>query len=224
MRSPLTRQLPNRFRRIRGKPTLRRRFGPGLEACAPRILVADDNADLREYVKGLLDAHYSVEAVPDGMAALRAVKARRPDLILSDVMMPRLDGLGLLRALRADALTRDIPIILLSARAGEEAAIDGIEAGADDYLSKPFSARELGARIRTHLNLAKARRQAEELTKARAEEKIRHSQRWLSLGPGVGANGHMDLDLIKDKSERSFSTTNCSATPGQRRNGTMPSS
>ena len=126
----------------------------------PRVLLADDNADMRDYVQKLLGERFDVEAVGDGEAAWAAAKARRPDLVLTDVMMPRLDGLGLLHALRADEAFVDTPIIFLSARAGEEARIEGIEAGADDYVVKPFSARELLARVQTNLDLARARRNA----------------------------------------------------------------
>ena len=121
-----------------------------------RILLADDNADMRDYVRRLLAATgYEVEAVGDGEAALAAARRRPPDLVLSDVMMPRLDGFGLLEALRADEALRDVPVILLSARAGEEARVDGLKAGADDYLIKPFSARELLARVGANLATAK---------------------------------------------------------------------
>ena len=128
----------------------------------PRVLLADDNADMRAYVTRLLDDEYDVEAVGDGAAALAAVRARMPDLVLADVMMPTLDGFGLLQALRADPRTRELPIVLLSARAGEEARIDGMRAGADDYLVKPFSARELLARIGAHIKMAQLRRTAAE--------------------------------------------------------------
>ncbi|RKI73905.1 response regulator [Corallococcus sp. AB049A] len=124
-----------------------------------RILVADDNADMRGYVSGLLAAHGTVRAVADGEAAFEAALEMRPDLILSDVMMPRLDGFGLLKKLRDDARTRGIPFIMLSARAGEEARIEGLQAGADDYLVKPFSARELLARVDSQLQLGRARQQ-----------------------------------------------------------------
>ena len=112
-----------------------------------RVLLADDNADMRGYVKGLLSPNYTVEAVGDGALALAAARRQRPDVIVSDVMMPHLDGFGLLKGVRADAALRDIPVILVSARAGEESRIEGLDAGADDYLVKPFSARELAARL-----------------------------------------------------------------------------
>ena len=129
-------------------------------AARPRILLADDNADMRNYVRRLLSGRYEVEAVADGEAALAAARAERPDLVLTDVMMPRLDGFGLLRELRSDPQTATIPVIMLSARAGEEARVEGIQSGADDYLVKPFSARELQARVSAHIELARARREA----------------------------------------------------------------
>jgi PAS domain S-box-containing protein len=109
----------------------------------------------------LLSERYEVEAVADGEAALAAARARPPELIVSDVMMPRLDGFGLLRELRAHAGTRTIPVILLSARAGEESHVEGLAHGADDYLIKPFSAREMLARIAAHLDMARMRREAQ---------------------------------------------------------------
>ena len=122
-----------------------------------RILVVDDNVDVRDYIVNLLKNTYEVETAVDGVAALAAARRQPPSLILSDVMMPRLDGFGLLRHVRADRKLRDVPIILLSARAGEEATVDGLQAGADDYLVKPFAARELLARVGTHVELARQR-------------------------------------------------------------------
>jgi PAS domain S-box-containing protein len=136
----------------------------------PRIVVADDNSDMRQYLVRLLSERYEVHAVPDGQAALASVKAHLPELVLSDVMMPNLDGFGLLRELRSDPKTRTIPIILLSARAGEESRVEGMEHGADDYLIKPFSARELLARVQTHLEMARMRKQAEEALRRRTEQ------------------------------------------------------
>ncbi|HEX6012953.1 MAG TPA: ATP-binding protein [Geminicoccaceae bacterium] len=151
---------------------------PGAAPSAPtagldraRVLLADDNADMRDYVRRLLSARYEVEAVADGQAALAAARARRPDLVLSDVMMPRLDGFGLLQALRDESGLREVPVVLLSARAGEEAQVEGLEAGADDYLVKPFSGRELVARVQANLDMAKLRRQAAE---ALRESEERH--------------------------------------------------
>ncbi|BAY20030.1 putative sensor protein (plasmid) [Anabaenopsis circularis NIES-21] len=125
-----------------------------------RILLADDNADMRHYMRRLLNQQYEVEVVPDGVAALAAIRQQMPDLVLTDVMMPRLDGFGLLQALRANPDTHQIPIILLSARAGEESRIEGLVAGADDYLIKPFSARELLARVEATLKMARMRQEA----------------------------------------------------------------
>lgn len=122
-----------------------------------RVLVADDNADMRGYVGRLLGASYEVEVAPDGEAALSAIRTEAPDLVITDVMMPRLDGFGLVAALRNDPTTAHLPIIMLSARAGEESKIEGLDAGADDYLIKPFSARELLARVDSTLTLAKLR-------------------------------------------------------------------
>ena len=134
--------------------------------------MADDNADMRRYVLRLLAGSYTVEAVADGAAALDAVRRQPPDLILSDVMMPRLDGFGLLKELRADPATAGVPVILLSARAGEESRVEGVEAGADDYLVKPFSARELLARVTAQVQLARLRREAQEAVR-RGEERFR---------------------------------------------------
>ena len=128
-----------------------------------RILVVDDNLDMREYIVGLLADHYRVETAPDGVVALKMVRASPPDLVLTDVMIPGLDGFGLLAAMRSDATTMHVPIVMLSARAGDEATIEGLEAGADDYLTKPFTGRELLARIRSNLELDRVRRLVTEL-------------------------------------------------------------
>jgi PAS domain S-box-containing protein len=134
----------------------------GAEVGPARILLADDNADMREYVSRLLAERYVVEAVSDGQAALTAACERPPDLVLTDVMMPRLGGFALLRELRARESTRAIPIIMLSARAGQEALVEGLSSGADDYLIKPFSAGELTARVNAHLEMARLRRESAE--------------------------------------------------------------
>lgn len=124
------------------------------------VVVADDNADMREYLTRLLrGAGHRVRAVGDGRAALDAVRAQVPDLVVADVMMPRLDGLRMVATLRAAPLTAGVPVVLLSARAGQEASVEGLEAGADDYLVKPFSAAELLARVRANVELARLRTQ-----------------------------------------------------------------
>ena len=130
---------------------------------------------MRAYITRLLAAHWQVESANDGVQALAVAQRTLPDLILADVMMPGMDGLALLRALRADERTRTIPIVLLSARAGEEATIQGLASGADDYLIKPFSANELQARVAAQLSVARVRQEA--LLKARAATRSRE-ERW----------------------------------------------
>ncbi|EAU65086.1 multi-sensor Hybrid Histidine Kinase [Stigmatella aurantiaca DW4/3-1] len=139
------------------------------QASGGHILLADDNADMRDYVRRLLESRFTVETVADGTEALRAAEARLPDLVLSDVMMPGMDGFALLREFRAKPRTAAVPFILLSARAGEEATVGGLQAGADDYLVKPFSARELLARVEGVLRLARERAKRERLAQERAD-------------------------------------------------------
>ncbi|HEU4685128.1 MAG TPA: response regulator [Nitrospira sp.] len=168
-----------------------------------RILVADDNADMREYLKKLL-AGYDVEAVPDGRAARRAAQDATPDLILADVMMPGIDVFELLRQLRADQRTREVPVILLSARAGEESRVEGLIAGADDYLVKPFGARELLARVQAHLELSRLRRETanalrEQEAALRASEamlRLRAQQQQELVALGLAALEETDIQLI----------------------------
>jgi PAS domain S-box-containing protein len=126
----------------------------------PHVLLADDNADMRDYIERLLAGEYDVTAVPDGLQALKAARELLPDLIVTDIMMPGLDGFGLLKELRSNAATAGIPVLLLSARAGEEARVEGLRHGADDYLTKPFSSRELLARVSAQLELLRVRREA----------------------------------------------------------------
>ncbi|EGK86368.1 response regulator [Microcoleus vaginatus PCC 9802] len=135
-------------------------LAPANQATESKILLADDNADMRDYIRRLLSRSYIVQTVADGVAALTAIEKNPPDLVLTDVMMPGMDGFELLRSLRSNPATQDIPIILLSARAGEESRIEGLAAGADDYLIKPFSARELLARVEASLKLARLRQEA----------------------------------------------------------------
>ena len=141
------------------------RFGAQETASSERarILIADDNADMRQYLVRLLSQQYDVQSVPDGRAALEAVRESAPDLVLTDVMMPNLDGFGLLNELRSDPNTKTLPVLLLSARASEDARVDGMQQFADDYVVKPFTARELLARVGTHLKMARVRAEAAEL-------------------------------------------------------------
>ena len=152
------------------------------------ILLADDNADMRDYVRRLLASQYEVEVVADGGEALSAIAHRKPDLVLSDIMMPHLDGMELVSRLRADPQTNTLPIILLSALAGEESRVEGMQAGADDYLIKPFSARELFARVEAHVKIARLRRDA--------EQALRDEQERWQLAAHVGRFGQWHLDLV----------------------------
>ena len=162
----------------------------GAAPVSGHVLLADDNADLRAYIARLLaERGYKVTVAPDGEAALDAIRRSRPDLVVTDVMMPRLDGFGLLRAIREDPALRDLPVVVLSARAGEEAKVGGLEAGADDYLAKPFSARELLARIAANIALARLRREAAEAVRsseAVAREQAERVQLALDAGAIIG--------------------------------------
>jgi signal transduction histidine kinase/DNA-binding response OmpR family regulator len=142
-----------------------------------RIILADDNADMRHYIRKLLIHQYEVIAVENGKEALDAARAYRPDLILSDIMMPVMDGIEFVKTLRKDPLLHTLPVILLSARAGEEAKASGIEVGADDYLTKPFSAKELLARVKTQLHMAEIRQKA--IEQEAANRQLAFQQRWL---------------------------------------------
>ena len=150
------------------------------------MLVIDDNADMREYLARLLTNDYLVTTAADGVSGLELARQQPPDLVLSDVMMPRLDGFGVLAALRADPATEHVPLVLLSARAGEESTVEGLEAGADDYLVKPFSARELLARVGANLELDRSRR-----TRARLER----TQALLDEAERLARVGSWELDL-----------------------------
>ncbi|MDL5352769.1 ATP-binding protein [Microbacterium sp. zg-YB36] len=130
---------------------------PPLGRDGPAILVVEDNAALRSRLARLLSDLGTVTAVPDGVAALEILRSEQVSLVVTDVMMPRMDGLTLLQAIRGDESLRRIPVVLLSAVAGSEAAAGAIEAGADDYVVKPFTPGELLARCRMNLELAEYR-------------------------------------------------------------------
>jgi DNA-binding response OmpR family regulator len=126
-----------------------------------------------------------VEVVNNGEETLKAVHRELPGLILSDVMMPQMNGFQLLEAIRNDRATHKIPLILISARAGEEATLEGLASGADDYLVKPFSVRELVARVNTHLTMNQMRKEISE-----QQNKLMHSLKMSSLGEMAGSVAH----------------------------------
>jgi PAS domain S-box-containing protein len=171
-----------------GEPLPQRDRGETEEVAVPAkkraaILLADDNADMRDYLARLLSAQgWEVEAVLDGDAALAAARRRRPDLVLTDVMMPGPSGLELAVALRQLPGFAEVPVILLSARAGEEARIEGLWAGPNDYLVKPFAVRELIARVNSHLSLARLRREAAERVR-RSEVRLQPAIDLVGLSP-----------------------------------------
>jgi anti-anti-sigma factor len=172
-----------------------------------RVLVVEDDPDMREHLRRLLSENWSVHAVATGSEALDVARSDPPDLVVADVTTPELDGIGLLRALRADARTAGLPVVLLSARAGEEAAVEGLAAGADDYLVKPFSARELLARVANHLHLGRVRRAAELRFRAMANStpaliwvddagghRVFVNRGWLDFTGAADAVGELGLD------------------------------
>ncbi|TWW00382.1 ATP-binding protein [Chitinophaga pinensis] len=135
-----------------------------------RILIVDDNADMRDYLHRLLEKHYYIETAANGKLALEKIDTHQPELIISDVMMPEMDGIELLHHVKHNPVTHSLPVILVSARAGEEATIEGYDIGADDYLTKPFSARELQARVRAQIRVSRLHRHALDILQHSAEE------------------------------------------------------
>ncbi|MCR5862887.1 ATP-binding protein [Flavobacterium sp. J372] len=121
------------------------------------ILIADDNADMRRHLSSILEDEYNIITVANGKEALDTAGHMNPALILSDIMMPVMDGIEMLKEIKKNPITAMIPVVLLTARAGEESRIEGYETGADDYLVKPFSAKELTARIRSQIKITKTR-------------------------------------------------------------------
>ena len=133
----------------------------------PLILIADDNSDMRSHLERILSERWDTMSFPDGRAAFDGVREHHPDVVITDVMMPALDGFGLVTELRGDPGLASTPVIMLSARAGVEAAGDGFARGADDYLTKPFSSQDLLNRVEARLG-ATARQHA-----GREDEEIR---------------------------------------------------
>ncbi|HZY82230.1 MAG TPA: ATP-binding protein [Cyclobacteriaceae bacterium] len=137
-------------------------------ANAPSILIVDDNSDMRKHIRSLLEKEFNVFTAPNGLEALRVIREEDPDLVISDVMMPVMDGIQLLKTVKSDPATSNVPVILLTARAGEESRIDGYDTGADDYLVKPFAANELLSRIKAQLKITKKR----EVRERELEQKV----------------------------------------------------
>ena len=163
------------------------------------ILLADDNADMRAYVARLLrEQGYAVTAVENGAIAFAAARTKTPDLILTDVMMPEMDGFELLKAVRSNPALSATPVVMLSARAGEEAKVEGLEAGADDYLTKPFVARELLARVNANIQLADMRREANRAI-FQSEQRYLLTQDRLSLALSTGRVGVFEWDTEEDR-------------------------
>jgi CheY-like chemotaxis protein len=187
----------------------RMRAGPS-EA---NILLAEDNAELRGYIADLLFDRWTVEAVGDGEKALAAARKQTPDLVLADIMMPGMDGLSLARQLRADPRTRHVPIVILSAQVGRESRMEGELAGADDYLVKPFSSRDLMARVALHLQLGReraARAKAEQHSDGRSELAARIRRSLIAIREALppvrqgarGAEPGAALDAIERETAR----------------------
>jgi signal transduction histidine kinase/DNA-binding response OmpR family regulator len=183
------------------------RAASGLSAEAPegspgrgkRVLLADDSADMRSYVARLLEGQgYEVTSAADGAAALEMIRERVPDLVLTDVMMPRLDGFGLLRAIRSDPAMAATPVVMLSARAGEEAKVEGLDAGADDYLIKPFTARDLLARVNANIQMAEVRREAARAL-FQSEQRYQMTQERLALALSLGGVAVFEWEVESDR-------------------------
>src|SRR4029078_4308468 len=126
-----------------------------------------DNADMRNYVERILRKNYRIVVAKDGADAFEQAKRLHPELLVTDIMMPKMRGHDLLRAVRQDRSLRSVPVIFLTARAGTDARIESLHAGADDYLSKPFDEHELLARVG---NLIRTRAQERELVQLQKEK------------------------------------------------------
>ena len=170
-----------------------------------RVLLADDNRDMRDYLSQLLGKKFKVEVAENGKIALQRALSHPPHLILTDVMMPEMDGFQLLAAVRQSGSLKDVPVIMLSARAGEESRIDGLGAGADDYLIKPFTARELMARVTAHVAMARlrqaaAKRERELLVATQTERnRLRESEARLKLATEAAKLGVFVWDTVEDR-------------------------
>jgi PAS domain S-box-containing protein len=155
----------------------------------PVVLLADDDYDMREYIRSVLNGHYTVVAVNNGKKAWEMISdGLIPDLLLVDVMMPELDGNSLLKKIKSNEATSKIPFILLSARVSEQERVEGLTNGADDYVGKPFSRRELLARIDARLQISAIQKQTEQQLKLlnnQLEQRILHRTKELEDGKNV---------------------------------------
>lgn len=178
----------------------RRRAAPLVEAPSPparggraRVVLADDNDEMRAFMSEVLADGYDVEAVADGEQAVAAVRRAPPEVVVCDVMMPRVDGIEVVRQLKADPASRAIPVILVTARAGREAIVEGLEAGADDYLVKPFDAAELRARVRAAARLHGAYREL-----SRRHEELQRAQEQLVEAGKLAAVGTLAAGICHE--------------------------
>jgi diguanylate cyclase (GGDEF)-like protein len=195
--------IPSRAAEVRSAPQRRPVGAPG----RPRLLVVEDEVEVRESLVALLDQDYEVYAATDGEDGVRAARAEAPDLVLMDLIMPRMDGFAALEALRADPRTAEIPVIFVSARSDDVTRVKGLDLGAVDFLQKPFSERELKARIERTLRLTRRQTQLRELAqtdpltglpnlrafRARLEEEVKRAQRYQQPLTCVMA----DMDQLK---------------------------
>jgi PAS domain S-box-containing protein len=173
--------------------------GPPPAPDLPRLLVAEDNPDMRDYIATVLRDEFAVELAADGAEALRAALARRPDVVVSDIMMPEMDGYELVTRLKQDPALRDVPVVVLSAKASRDETVRGLEVGADDYLPKPFAPAELLARVRAALRLHRIHRevaaQKSELERAlreleEAQDQLVQSSKLAAVGTLVAGLSH----------------------------------
>lgn len=167
-----------------------------LDIAKGKILVIDDNQDMRLYLKHILSDHWDVQLAVNGAVALEMIAIDKPDLILTDIMMPKIDGLQLIKAIRCDDKYKAIPIILLSARAAEESRIEGLEQGADDYLTKPFSAKELIAHVNKHLQIGRIRCELENEVVVRTK-KLQQAN--IDLLQKINELKHSENNLLESK-------------------------